>query len=45
MILADCLLLLIALFTGWWWLFVTGCLATGAFAAWRQWIMYKLDQL
>ena len=45
MIIADCLLLLIAIFTGWWWLFITGVIATVAFIAWRQWMMAKLDAL
>ena len=45
MIIADGLLLLVALFTGWWWLFVTGCLATAGFVAWRQWMMARLDDL
>lgn len=46
MIIFDFLLLLpIALFTGWWWLFVTGIIATGGFVAWRQWIMARLNEL
>ena len=45
MIIADCLLLLVALFTGWWWLFVTGVIATAGFVAWRCWMMARLDDL
>ena len=45
MIIADCLLLLIALFTGWWWLFITGVIATAGFVAWRCWMMARLDEL
>lgn len=41
--LIDCVLLLIAVFTGWWWLFVTGCLATGGLVAWRWWFMSRLE--
>ena len=45
LIVVDGLLLLIALFTGWWWLFVTGVIATAGFVAWRQWMMARLDEL
>ena len=45
MIVVDGLLLLIALFTGWWWLFVTGVIATAGFVAWRGWMMARLDEL
>ena len=45
MIIVDCLLLAIALFTGWWWLLVTGIIATAAFIAWRCWMMARLDEL
>ena len=38
----DCVLLLIALFTGAWWLFVTGCLATAALAGWRWYQLRKI---
>ena len=45
LIIVDFLLLLpIAFFTGWWWLFITGALATAGFVAWRQWMMAKLDE-
>ena len=45
LIIVDCLLLLIALFTGWWWLFITGVIATGGFVAWRCWMMARLKSL
>lgn len=45
MIVADGLLLLIALFTGWWWLFIAGVIATAGFVAWRCWMMARLDEL
>ena len=38
----DVVLLLIALFTGGWWLFVLGCLATGALAGWRWYQLRKI---
>ena len=46
MIIVDFLLLLpIAFFTGWWWLFITGIIATVGFVAWRQWMMSRLGKL
>ena len=46
MIIFDFLLLLpIALFTGWWWLFIAGVIATAGFVAWRQWMMARLNEL
>ena len=45
LIVVDGLLLLIALFTGWWWLFIAGVIATAGFVAWRQWMMARLDKL
>ena len=41
MIIADCLLLLVAFFTGWWWPFILGCLATAGLVAWHRWIIFK----
>lgn len=41
MVVADFLLLLIAIFTGRWWLFITGIIATAGFVAWRYWMMAR----
>lgn len=43
MLAVDVLLLIIAFFTGGWWLFVASALGTGGFVAWRQWMMAKLN--
>lgn len=42
MIVADCLLLLVAFATGWWWPLVTGVIATASFIVWRCWMMARL---
>ena len=43
MIALNLVLLLIALFTGWWSLFVMGAIATAGFVAWRWWFMSRLE--
>ena len=45
MAIIDFVLLLIAVFTGWWWLFFAGVIATAGFVVWRQWMMARLDEL
>ena len=42
MLMIDFVLLLIALFTGLWWLFVVGLIATAGVVAWRCWFMSRL---
>ena len=46
LIVIDFVLLLIALFTDFWLLFVMGAIVTAGFVAWRWWMMARLeDQL
>ena len=43
MVVIDFVLLLIAIFSGWWWLFVMGVIATAGFCAWHWWFMSRLE--
>ena len=44
LLLLDFVLLLVALFTGAWWLFYSGCLATAGLVGWRWYQLRKLHK-